>query len=176
MFLRRSPPPVRLATAMLHASLLDDRGKRVHLVDYTESVRAGADPQRNARIKAVVSGKQPPPTAREIRQGVIYGLIALPVMLVAALAPAYIAFNTGLPWWGKVLAAVPMGLLPSMVTIALVRRIAAARIARGYTRAGYCAGCAYDLAATPAAADGCRVCPECGAAWAIRQEQERPLE
>jgi hypothetical protein len=32
---------------------------------------------------------------------------------------------------------------------------------------GLCAGCAYELSGAPAGADGCRVCPECGAAWRV---------
>ncbi len=38
---------------------------------------------------------------------------------------------------------------------------------------GVCAGCGYNLAGLKPEADGCRVCPECGAAWhdrAIRRE------
>ena len=30
---------------------------------------------------------------------------------------------------------------------------------------GHCGGCGYDLAAIPAASDGCAQCPECGGAW-----------
>ena len=34
-------------------------------------------------------------------------------------------------------------------------------------RDGYCASCSYTLADSPIKPDGCRVCPECGAAWRL---------
>lgn len=37
-----------------------------------------------------------------------------------------------------------------------------------------CPCCAYDLRALPEEPDGCRVCPECGAAWSLRQRPPEP--
>lgn len=34
-------------------------------------------------------------------------------------------------------------------------------------REGYCPGCGYHLRELPVEADGCTVCPECGAAWKL---------
>ncbi len=38
---------------------------------------------------------------------------------------------------------------------------------RGFLREGHCPACGYGLAEIEPEADGCRVCPECGAAWAM---------
>jgi hypothetical protein len=35
---------------------------------------------------------------------------------------------------------------------------------------GLCAACGYDLIGQEPEEDGCRVCPECGAAWRIEDE------
>ncbi|MBS0195968.1 MAG: hypothetical protein JSR77_04345 [Planctomycetes bacterium] len=37
--------------------------------------------------------------------------------------------------------------------------------------AGLCAACEYNIAQVPAAPDGCRACPECGAAWKLDEWQ-----
>jgi hypothetical protein len=41
------------------------------------------------------------------------------------------------------------------------------RFAGRLLRAGLCVCCDYHLAAVPPEPDGCRVCPECGAAWKL---------
>jgi hypothetical protein len=41
------------------------------------------------------------------------------------------------------------------------------RLRSGYLAAGHCPSCDYPLGECGIAADGCRVCPECGAAWKL---------
>jgi hypothetical protein len=43
----------------------------------------------------------------------------------------------------------------------------AARLADGRLRGGRCGACGRDLAGVGAEADGCTVCPGCGAAWRL---------
>ena len=42
-----------------------------------------------------------------------------------------------------------------------------ARVARMYACAEFCGSCGFELRGLANDADGCRVCPECGAAWRI---------
>jgi|GEM_PF-1976049 len=52
------------------------------------------------------------------------------------------------------------------------RREAKERLRVGYLRACQCPCCDYDLTGQVADADGCRVCPECGAAWKVAKPVE----
>lgn len=144
-------------------TVVDDRGRRVPLAP-SEIVPTGASSDRSARMARAARSREPT-TRAEIVRGVLFGLAALPVMLVAALAPVWIAIRTGWPWWLKILSGLPMGILPALITIFMVRRVAPQRLARQHVRAGYCGSCAHDLTGLSREGDGCRVCSECGAAW-----------
>ena len=93
------------------------------------------------------------------------------MLLVAALAPAWMAFGLKWPWWGQILSAIPIGVIPSLVIIAVIRRVAGGYVARCYLYAAYCASCGFDLRGIEVQADGCHVCPECGAAWKLTDEE-----
>jgi hypothetical protein len=41
------------------------------------------------------------------------------------------------------------------------------RAAEDLVAKGRCASCAYEMVGLPVEADGCAVCPECGAAWKV---------
>jgi predicted RNA-binding Zn-ribbon protein involved in translation (DUF1610 family) len=71
----------------------------------------------------------------------------------------------GLPVWMRfVFLAASMAAL--VLLLWRVQRAATAQIARRVMlRYGWCASCGYSLEGVEFAADGCRVCPECGAAW-----------
>ncbi len=146
-------------------TILDDRGRRVPLVEHEWQLPFGEEALRSARLREASRVAPPRPTAGEIRRGVVLGAVALPLLLASALLPAYLAFGIRAPWWVTILAALPMGALPALATVFIARRAASRRIARVYIRAGYCASCGYDLEAIPEESDGLRVCPECGAAW-----------
>ena len=146
-------------------TIVDASGRRVPLLphDWGEAFRG--DRERAARIHRASLGPSPKPRRAEWLRGIGFGLLALPVLLGAALLPAYLTFRLHLPWWGLALAVIPMGLLPAAVTVWLARRISAERIARLMLRAGYCPSCGFDLEhATPDALHR-RVCPECAACW-----------
>jgi Zn-finger nucleic acid-binding protein len=65
------------------------------------------------------------------------------------------------------LAAVPLGMIPAIVTVFVIRRAGAERIARVHVRAELCGSCGYELRGIAPEADGCTVCPECGGAWSV---------
>lgn len=146
------------------ASIVDARGRRVPLIPTLSSMERG-DADRVARLTAASRCPRDPPTPAQWAQGIVYGLIALPVLLAGSLLPPYIAFHLSMPWWARILVAIPGGVLPALATIFIIRRLAGQAMARDWARAGYCPSCGQDLTGTPADGDGCTVCPECGAAW-----------
>lgn len=149
---------------ILRAVITDADGRRVPLVPLE---RLGVESERRRRFDRARRHPAPRPDRADFMRGVGYGVLALPVLLAAALAPVYVAFQWPAPWWGRIVAMLPMTVLPAVVTIWLVRRVAGERIARLYVLAGYCASCGYDLEATAERPDGVRLCPECGAGWRI---------
>lgn len=158
----------RKLSAMLQATILDDRGKRVPLVPHEPGVLLDQKSERVRRLRAAWNLPRERPARREIMRGVLWGLAALPVLLAAPIAPVWFAFNMRWPWWGTTLATLPMALLPALVTVFITRRLGAKRIARCYRHADLCASCGYDLIAAVPDAAGFIVCPECGAAWFAR--------
>ncbi|MGQ0627830.1 MAG: hypothetical protein ACT4PL_06990 [Phycisphaerales bacterium] len=64
--------------------------------------------------------------------------------------------------------AMVIGLVATPLAAHLCSRRPTAEDARPFVRAcGKCLACGYDLSGTPAQADGCVICPECGAAWLV---------
>ncbi len=149
-------------------TIRDDRGRRVLLVTDRSFEGPGNDGSSRTRLARAKWGPTARPGLGEVVRGIAYGLMALPVLLIAALAPAYLAFRTPLPWWAQIAIASLIGVLPALVTAQLARRIAAKRIAEVYARAGFCASCGYDLEAIPEV-DRERRCPECGSYWRTRE-------
>ncbi len=107
------------------------------------------------------------------RAGWVAALIALPaffvtVLLLQPLSRAILGAPPSFEAWRIALVVVggaATGVVGPMVMILIGRRMIAGEIARFVVGAGACASCDYPLAGVPEAADGCTVCPECGAAW-----------
>lgn len=72
-------------------------------------------------------------------------------------------------WWGWI----PIVFLSVMTCWQFVfawfdvRKTRAVHIAEAVTSAGFCGSCGYEIKEISPAGDGCRVCPECGAAWKV---------
>ncbi len=76
--------------------------------------------------------------------------------------------HPSIPWieTAILIASLLPGLVAAMVVAAWSQRRfgPAARLGRGL-----CGGCGYDLHALVEQEDGCRICPECGAAWRLKR-------
>lgn len=158
-------PAPTLQSPVFRATITDDRGRHVPLVPGESKPDLRAHPDRARRLRAINRMPSQPVSRRDVSRGIGYGLLVLPVLLVAALAPAWMAFGVKWPWWATILAAIPIGTLPALIILFFVRHVAAGHIARSYLLANCCASCGFDLEGTSPQPDGCHVCPECGAAW-----------
>lgn len=107
------------------------------------------------------------PSRGELARALPYVVLCLPLFALAAFAPALMSFKLRLPLWAMMLAAVPLGMIPAIVTVFVIRRAGAERIARVHVRAELCGSCGYELRGIAPEADGCTVCPECGGAWRV---------
>lgn len=145
-------------------TIADADGRRVPLVAH-EIRTAFAGDERSVRLRAALERPAPPMTRREWLDGAGWGLLAIPLMLATGMAPAALSFGLQAPWWVLVLLAVPLGLLPAIVTVILTRRVAGARIARVHLVAGYCPSCGHDFGPRPWSGAPRQRCPECGATW-----------
>jgi len=145
-------------------TVTDDRGRSVPLAP-TEILPDGGEGERAARLKVAARAPREPTTRAEILRGVVFGLLAGPVMIFVTIAPAWLAISARWPWWATLVACIPMVACPALVTIFVVRRVTPQRLAQHQVRAGYCGSCGHDLTGLAPEADGCRVCSECGAAW-----------
>lgn len=122
--------------------------------------------ERRRRLRAAGSDVSGPPTRQEWRRMIGYGLAHIPLLILLGIAPAVMTFKLHWPVWAVVLAVLPLGLAPAVLTVWIGRRVAKERIARMMLRAGYCPSCSHDLTGVTANDRARRVCPECGAAWA----------
>jgi hypothetical protein len=148
----------------LRTFITDDGGNRVPLMASESILSLGPDHERHARLRAVANRPRPPLTAAEIRRGIRYGLLLLPLAMASGAAAPFVT-SLNLPAWALILATLAMGGFPPIVFVILLRRWGRQRIARIYIDAGFCASCGYDLRGTEVQVDGLRMCPECGAAW-----------
>lgn len=71
----------------------------------------------------------------------------------------------GLVVFSPVIATTMASVLGVVGSVGGVWRARGERLRREMIRAGRCASCAYPIAGVEESGDGCRVCPECGAAW-----------
>lgn len=147
--------------------ITDDRGRRVPLTPPELLLPGVGDADRRLRLLAATDRPRPAVTRREVRRGLAYGLMALPVFLAVGVAPVLLTSYVRPALWVRFLVMIPLGALPALLTLLIIRRVAPERIATTYLWANLCGSCGYDLAAVEPEADGCRVCPECGAAWRI---------
>jgi hypothetical protein len=159
-----APAASAIQLCPLPPSTLDHRRRRVPL--FREFVLPfSRDPDRRARLAAAANFRAGPPTRQEVLRTLGYGLMALPLFALCAYAPVWLSSGLRLPLWIMLLIAIPVGMVIPLTFHFAIRRIAADRIASAYAAAGYCASCGFNLNATPAEPDGCRLCPECAAAW-----------
>lgn len=148
----------------LRTTIVDADGRRVPLAPH-EIRSAFADDERAVRLRAASARRAKPTTPREWLRGAAWGAAALPVLLAASVLPMAIAMRFRTPWWVTLCAALPMALVPVIVTVFLARRVAAERIARVHLIAGYCPSCAQDFGPHPWSNGPRHRCAECGAAW-----------
>lgn len=90
------------------------------------------------------------------------------VLVVGALfltAFCYLAIVEGRSAWRWLNLLIPMGI--AGWRIQSFRRFVASEIVVSRGAESRCFGCGYDLKEMHADADGCTVCPECGAAWKL---------
>lgn len=155
-------------------SLRDDRGRRVGLIGRgsprTLAARLGLSPRAAERIEAQAGSVNTWTAATaDLVTEYLALLLAIPLLLVALWA-----------WNGAVPRSVPAALrgmsfiVPVTATAAVLWLILRAGwvartrgIVRGLLAEGRCATCGYDIRGCRAEADGCTVCPECGAAWRV---------
>lgn len=143
----------------------DDRGKHVRVLTLTalQGGRSEAGRLSTAevhRLSAELDARGNPPTMHR----------RLAVLLLVALA-AMLAFVSTIPGIsGRWLSSGLVGGV--LVAVVIVGRMLARRRghtisarARAIAATGLCASCGYRIGDLPVEADGCRVCPECGAAW-----------
>ena len=99
-------------------------------------------------------------------QSLAFYFAALVVFLAMALAPMPREIG-----WGLVAVLLVLGLAVIGALLAcgswIANREAYERAARSMRHGSNCPQCWYDLAGHEHEADGCVVCPECGAAWRV---------
>ncbi len=140
----------------------DHRDQATFLQDSKDFGLAKAERTR-ARIAASQLGRLALFTGR--------GLIAflswcLPPLVFGAFdPPPVLEWSIGGVWW-----------LFAMVVIVRHMKVQGIRWeSRGLIAIGCCPSCGYDLLKLPVEDDGCRVCPECGAAWRLPSD-DRPRD
>ena len=151
----RSRPPKQL---------VDDRGRpidpaAVRLQPGISGIAAPDDPQlADLRMRAVLSQGGSSPLWAVVVSCIVGAAVGIAIITGARFMP-------GLPMWvpGVVVAVIILTVASIRSARSAGRRAAAA--ADLFLREGRCAGCAYVLDGVAPAADGCVVCPECGAAW-----------
>jgi hypothetical protein len=159
----------------LAATVLDARGRQVPLVPHDWKLHFLRDTDMGHRLRASSDLVREKTTGLDIRRGIAFGILALPILLLAASAPAYLAFSLKWPLGLMLLAAIPLGVLPALVTIFVVRRATTRRIANVYAHAGFCGSCGHDLRGATTEPDGCTICTECGAAWRVGTDPQAPI-
>lgn len=159
-------PRVRAAES---GACLDDRGRPLRLADPRRVCRAAG---RRSRDKAE-------------RRAFIGGIVVLGVVVVLTTWPLVLVVLIAVGLSGLWSVA---GVLALLGLFWLARRWGAGPSflgefgpddAEGFVRAALrvhrCPGCVYDLSTIAAQDDGCRVCPECGAAWRDRRPRPSPV-
>lgn len=141
----------------------DARGIRrtLHTVPGRRQPASLADmpPDVSRRIRDSIAAKDPTAGPSHLAEGVAVVLI---IFWVAAMLAAGSVRRFAAP---LLFAFLLLGVIFALIA---TRRFALRKeIARAYLQERRCASCAYDLSGAEPAADGCSVCPECGAAWGL---------
>ena len=147
---------------------VDHRGKRVRLhasgVHRVFAHGSARSPEgRGGRARAVVLRS---------RDNVVV-FCAMWLMAFLALSIVTRPFLVGAAGWARVLTLVGAGVVSLggvyLVHVFVARRAMARAVIAGALADGVCPGCRYPLEGLAPEADGCVVCPECGAAWRARE-------
>lgn len=160
----------------LAGHVVDARGRRIRLL-LLAGVPASANgdleiaEQTWARIQQR-AGEGGTTTTRDY---VLGGLVAIPPWVLAYIAVAKAAPSFTRGFWGSSATRAVLIISMMIVGTAYARWRAQSRHARAVAAAflgeGYCPSCGYGIGGIRADADGCTVCPECGAAWGVDEEQ-----
>jgi hypothetical protein len=148
----------------------DDRGRPFPLIPREFNLPGRGRAERRGRLVRAQSGPREPRTKREVRRGILWSLLLVPAMVVASVAPVVMSSSLHLPIWADLVTCIPLGLVIPLTVVVVMRGAGGQRLARQYARAGYCGSCGYDVSDADAAEDGCQTCPECGAAWRLREQ------
>ncbi len=103
----------------------------------------------------------------------MYGVMALGIYLAATVVAGAAVFVVaalapGVPLLIRRVLLFVAALAVGCIGVGyLQRRLFLKRFAGRLLRAGLCACCDYNLEGVLPESDGCRVCPECGAAWKL---------
>jgi hypothetical protein len=106
-----------------------------------------------------------PRVAVRTRTAVLVGLVAALAGLVAAAFWVIGPHAAGLAIFSFVIAPTMAVLLTALAAARTAWRERGHLLRHGMGVRGLCAACGYDLRGQEPEEDGCRVCPECGAAW-----------
>lgn len=107
-------------------------------------------------------------TTSDDKRVLIVGVIVMPLLLVASFAVPIAAGRLfGAPWWSMLVAHGVFLVAWSVFITAVMSKSTVRQVIIAHRKANYCASCGYHLLDVPAEADGCTVCPECGAAWLL---------
>jgi len=143
-----------------HPTVTDDRGKRVPLAPPESPLRVGP-----GRVAVVARSLPVVTTPEDRRQALRYGLLITPLLLTTSLLPVVAIIVLGVSPWIVIACTLAVSGIECAWLLGVVRRLHARRLARAYAMTGHCGSCAYALDGLKPESDGCRVCPECGAAW-----------
>ncbi len=83
------------------------------------------------------------------------------------------------PVWSSAILALAIALVLRWLRpwlLGIVRPGRAAQTRSRFVDALLCPACAHDLKGVPPRDDGCTVCPECGAAWRVKETEARSHE
>lgn len=141
---------------------IDDRGRPCRLV-------------RLGPLRTTPGDDEPAPVPRRAIAGLFVVLGAGTGL--GLLAASEGAIVVGLCILSPVLSTLMFNVIGTGVRLAEAADARGPRLRRRMVRAGRCPACAYPIAGLTHEPDGCVVCPECAAAWAIadgRYKAERP--
>jgi hypothetical protein len=139
----------------------DDRGAVVPLLNSRELKRSG-DPARVAlgrQLEAAVRAEARRTTLPSLVMGLSFVALWIAAqLLLLRYLPLSLSWLRTVLFWGGLLGI-------AMLSRGLARRRFARGLAATAVAQGFCGSCGYSLQALAAQADGCLLCPECGAAW-----------
>ncbi len=173
---------------------LDDRGRRARLAPRANEEESGSGSEKGLPLEleqATLSQRGSSPTGKAgtftvfVRVGsipwllfvvpailLVLGILILAVLLLARalyVRPAILAIGVAgslyVLWWVYRLTLRKWRL-----------RQRAGRVVAQWLKTGRCASCGYSLQVIAVEQDGCKVCPECGAAWNLARWAARARE